>query len=128
MQASEIRRTLEFGPVDNKLSVLGQLCLPVNSVSLSAIRPALDRTLFTEGPKEPHRLFAARALLALGDRREEVTDALISLLDARVDDDKIDNDPWAWGPPIRFPWLPRDIPALKRVPGYGHVSVHFDTI
>jgi hypothetical protein len=102
MDAHQVRQALQFGPIEKKLEVLAELNCAGN-VPLADIQPELDAWAFA-GEKTQICLYAVRALIVLGDKRDSVIDALTNFLgDPQFftdSDDKI----------VRFPWVPIDLP------------------
>jgi len=100
---AHVQQTLRFGPVEKKLEVLAELNR-VGNVPLTDIQPQLDALAFAAA-KTPICLYAVRALIVLGDRRDSVIKALTSFLDGPQffkDED---------GNIMRFPWVPTDLPT-----------------
>jgi hypothetical protein len=103
MEIHNVQQTLQFGPVEKKLKVLGELNGAASHLPLADIQDQLEALAFVGG-KTQIRLYALRAMIVLGERRDSVVDALTNFFGEDLFTDENDNI-------IHFPWVPADLPT-----------------
>ena len=116
MDVHSVKQTLQFGPPEKKIEVLGELNKVGEPSWLAEIQSQVEGVAFAGG-KSQLRLYAVRALIVLGDTRDSVVDALIDFFGEDLFKDRDDQV-------IRFPWVPADLPAPEEGLGILRFRLH----
>jgi hypothetical protein len=97
---SAILKDIEFGPVDKKLTAIGNLN-SMKGISLETVGPLLENVIAKTSDDSVLKFYALTALVIHGDQRDVVVDALVSCSNSRFRNEA--------GEFIHFSWLARKV-------------------